>query len=115
LFHAVEAGDIEAVAACYADDIVIWHNYDGVEQSGADNLRVLEWVIAKLADRRYEVVRRIAVDDGFVQQHVLHGRVSRNGAELHVPACMVCTVRDGKITRIDEYLDITQLAPLFDI
>jgi len=112
LFAAIEAGDVAAVADCYASDTVIWHNYDGYEQPAADNLRVLAWMVQNLVDRRYEIVRRIATDDGFVQQHVLHGRSARTNATLHVPACMVCTVRNGKIARIDEYLDTAQLAPL---
>jgi ketosteroid isomerase-like protein len=29
-----------------------------------------------------------------------------------VPACVVCTVKNGRITRLDEYLDTAQLAPL---
>jgi len=31
-----------------------------------------------------------------------------------VPACLVVRVRDGLITRLDEYLDSGQIAPLFD-
>ena len=32
LFAAIEAGDLDAVAALYAPEAVIWHNHDGVEQ-----------------------------------------------------------------------------------
>ena len=32
LVAAIEAGDVEGVAAIYADDAVIWHNTDQVEQ-----------------------------------------------------------------------------------
>ena len=111
LFKAIEAGDIDAVRALYAPDIVVWHNNDGIEQPGDDNLRVLQWVIANLADRRYEVVRRAAIEGGFVQQHVLHA-VAPSGDPIAMPACMVGLVADGRITRLDEYLDSAHLAPL---
>jgi ketosteroid isomerase-like protein len=29
-----------------------------------------------------------------------------------VPACIVCTVTNGRITRLDEYLDSAHVAPL---
>ena len=111
LFTAIEAGDIDAVRGLYAPDMVVWHNNDGIEQPGEDNLRVLQWVIANLSERRYEVVRRTTIDGGFVQQHVLHG-VAPSGDRIAMPACIVGLVADGRITRLDEYLDSAHLAPL---
>jgi ketosteroid isomerase-like protein len=46
-----------------------------------------------------------------VQQHVLRG-VAPNGTALEIPACIVCTVRDGRIVRLEEYLDSAHTAPL---
>ena len=43
-------------------------------------------------------------DDGFVQQHVLHG-VRADGVAVTLPACIVCQVEHGRITRLDEYFD----------
>jgi ketosteroid isomerase-like protein len=111
LIAAVTAGDVEGVRACYAPDIVVWHNSDGVEQSADENLRVLGWVIENIRDLRYEDIRRQRTPTGFVEQHVLHG-TAPNGAQLSIPACLVGTVVDGRITRLDEYLDSTHLAPL---
>jgi uncharacterized protein len=39
-----------------------------------------------------------------LQQHVLRGRL-RNGTEVELHAAMYLQVRDGHITRIEEYLD----------
>jgi ketosteroid isomerase-like protein len=109
LFAAIEAGDIDAVRDMYSYDAVIWHNYDGVEQSAEQNLRVLQWVVENLSQRNYEDVRRIPTPTGFVQQHVL--RFTRaDGTRQEIPACMVATCADGKITRIDEYLDSAHVA-----
>ena len=41
LVAAIEAGDVESVSGIYADDAVIWHNTDQVEQRPAENLLVL--------------------------------------------------------------------------
>ena len=111
LFTAIGHGDIDAVRACYADEIVVWHNNDGLEQTRDQHLRTLAWVIKNVSDRRYEEIRRQLTPTGFVQQHVLRG-TAPNGKLLEVPACIVFTVVDGKITRLDEYLDSAQTAVL---
>ena len=53
---------------------------------------------------RYDVVRRAVTADGVLQQHVLRGQLP-NGAEVELHAAMYLQVRDGHITRIEEYLD----------
>jgi len=112
LFTAIQAGDVAAVADLYADDAVIWHNFDGIAQPREANLAVLAWMTANVRDLRYEEIQRHEIDGGFVQQHVLRGTAA-SGAALDVPCCLVVQVDgDGKISRIDEYLDTAQLAPL---
>ena len=111
-FAAIQAGDIETVAATYSDDAVIWHNYDQIEQHKADNLRTLQYVIATVQGRSYDDVRRTVLDDGFVQQHVLRATITSNGAPYAMPACIICTLVDGRITRLDEYMDSAHVAPL---
>jgi ketosteroid isomerase-like protein len=104
LFAAVAAGDVDAVRALYAPDVRVWHNVDNVAQTAEENLAVLRWVAATIRGLRYEEVRRQATPDGFVQQHVLRGTVG-DGVAVEIPACLVATIRDGRITRLDEYLD----------
>ena len=111
LFAAIMAGDVEAVRSVYAPDVRVWHNFDGIEQTADENLRVLTWLVRKVKNLRYEEVRRYATPEGFAQQHVLRG-TAPNGSELEVPAAMFCTVADGKITRLEEYLDTAQTAVL---
>jgi uncharacterized protein len=107
LFGAIEAGDVDAVRELYAPDARVWHNTDGVEQTVDENLATLRWCADNLGAMRYTEVRRRVDDDGFVQQHVLV-----TGVGVDVPACIVATVRDGRISRIDEYLDSAQVARL---
>lgn len=111
LFAAIQRRDIEGVRGIYASDAEIWHNNDGVTQDVAANLRVLTWVVQNVRELRYEDVKRQATPTGFVQQHVLRG-IAPNGKSLALPACIVCTVWNGRITRLDEYLDSAQLRDL---
>jgi len=111
LFSAIARGDIEAVRGMYAPNAVIWHNNDMVEQTPEENLRTLGWVTRNIRDLRYEEMRRYDTGAGFVQQHVLRG-IAPNGSPLELPACVVCQVKDGQITRLDEYLDSGQTAVL---
>jgi len=103
-FGALEAGDIEAVRAIYAPDALIWHNDDLIEQSVEDNLKVLAALHRVVSGLRYDVIRRVDVADGVLQQHVLRGALP-NGTEVELHAAMYLQVRGGHVTRIEEYLD----------
>lgn len=103
-FDSVEAGDIEAVAACYADDAAIWHNTDGLTQTKAENLKVLKLFTRYIADIRYQDRRLNVFRGGFVHQHRLTGR-RPDGVAVELPATLICAVQDGRITRLDEYFD----------
>ena len=108
-FDCVETGDVDGLVACYAPDAVIWHNTDGVEQTPAENARTLRGFVARIAERVYDE-RRVAVfEGGFVHQHLLRG-VRLDGVRVSLPCCIVCQVRDGRITRLDEYFDSAQVA-----
>lgn len=111
--RAIETGDIQEVRACYAPNALIWHNNDGLEQTVDENARVLAWVARHLSGRRYEIKSRHIFDGGYVQQHVLHGTL-RSGKPFSMPACLVVTVANGRIARLDEYLNSIQTQPLRD-
>ncbi len=112
LFAAIAANDLDALRNdVYSPDVVVWHNNDNHEQRLEENLKVLNWISRNITDRRYEAVRRQATDTGFVEQHVLRGTTA-DGTQLEVPACLVVTVENDRISRIDEYLDSAALAPV---
>jgi ketosteroid isomerase-like protein len=103
-FAALEAGDIDTVREIYAPDAVIWHNDDLIEQPVEDNLKVLQGLHRAVSDLHYEIVRRVPTPDGLLQQHVLRGQLP-DGSDVALHAAMYLQVRDGHITRIEEYLD----------
>ena len=112
-FAAIEAGDIATVREIYSPDAEIWHNTDGLVQGPDDNARTLSWITANLRDVSYTKIKRSATDDGFVQQHVLVA-TNRAGNRVEVPACIVTTISDGRITRLDEYLDSASIAVIME-
>jgi len=113
-FDALECGDIDAVARCYHDEVVIWHNTDRAETSKADNLAVLAKFIEIAPVRTYEDRRLRLFPGGFVHQHVLH-MTTPDGRRHQLAACLVCAVRDGQIVRLDEYFDSAELHWLSEI
>ncbi|MBS0471751.1 MAG: nuclear transport factor 2 family protein [Proteobacteria bacterium] len=108
-FDAIEAGDIETVQSIYAPDAIIWHNTDNLEQPVADNLATLTNFIKFVPERRYEQRRIDVFDGGFVEQHLLKGKL-RDGKNVSLSACIICKVANGRITRLDEYFDSAALA-----
>lgn len=109
-FDCVESGDIEGLVACYAPDAQIWHNTDRQIQGPADNAVTLKGMVTRIVDRVYGDRRVEVFPSGFVQQHVLSGTRSHDGVRVELPACIVCAVKDGKITRLDEYFNSVGVA-----
>jgi len=95
------------VREIYAPDALIWHNDDLVDQSVEDNLRILQGLHRAVAGLRYDIVRRAVLPDGVIQQHVLRGALP-GGQEVALHAAMYLQVKDGHVTRIEEYLDSAQ-------
>ncbi|MEI7593451.1 MAG: nuclear transport factor 2 family protein [Actinomycetes bacterium] len=111
MFRSIESGDFDQLAACYSPDIVVWTNVDEKELDQVESLHLVRWLCNNLDDLRYDVTRRVALPDGFIQEHVLRG-TAPNGATIAMPACVIATVTNDKITRIHEYLDPSGVASL---
>ena len=112
LFKAIERGEVATIREIYAPTAKIWHNNDGATQTVEQNLAVLGWVVANISEIAYTEIRRQPTPTGFVQQHVMRGRLKSSGKTFSLPACIVCTVEGGRITRLDEYLDSAHTAAL---
>lgn len=115
---ATAEGDLEAVAAMYSPDAVLSINVMPRELGAADGLGVLAELHRRAASVRYEVLEVIPTEHGYVQRHILHVVAPARGEQpeqaLAVAACLVVRVDDGRIVRLDEYLDSAQVAPLFE-
>lgn len=112
LFGAIEAGDYATVEALWADDVTVWHSGDTHDNDRRRALKVIRWFLDRTTTRRYEVLDRRMFDGGFVQQHLLHAATAE-GASITLRVCIVIKVSsEGLITRIDEYFDPADMAPL---
>jgi hypothetical protein len=64
-------------------------------------------IVATILDRQL-------FDGGFVQQHILHAN-GHNGGSIVMRVCIVIKLgANGLISRIDEYFDPAEIAPLLE-
>jgi len=108
---AIQTGDVDTVRQCYAPGARIWHNVDGKVQSVDDNIKGVHWIHRVLSNLQYDIKRRVAIPGGFLQEHVLRGTLA-SGEAFAMPACVICTVENGVIVTLDEYLDSAHTKPL---
>jgi hypothetical protein len=116
LFAAIERSDEAALRQLFADDIAVWRTGARRDDDKVRALKVLHWFIDVTTQRRYEILDRQLFPGGFVQQHILHAD-GRNGGLIALRVCIVIKVgiapsSEALISRIDEYFDPAELAPL---
>ena len=111
LIDAIVAGDVAAVEQLYGDDLVGWQNFTGRELNRRQMLKIVRVLGGDVKDLRYDDIRVTPTARGYVQQHVLRA-TAKDGRAVECAACLVVRVADGKIRRIDEYMDGAALAPL---
>lgn len=103
-FAAIESGDLDSVRELYSPGVEVWHNVTGQTQTREENLELLRFFTGRVAELRYEVLGREPFAGGFVQRHVLHGKLE-SGERIAAPVCLVVYVSGGRIQRLFEYLD----------
>ena len=114
LFDAIERGDYEAVESLWTQDVLVWYSGDPRDNQRARALKVIRWFMEVTATRSYEILDRQFFEGGFVQQHVLRARRA-DDVSINMRVCIVIKVNaDGLITRIDEYFDPVDMAPLLE-
>jgi hypothetical protein len=116
LFAAIERGDEARIDELFADDIAVWRAGARRDDDKVRALKVLHWFIDVTTQRRYEILDRQLFPDGFVQQHILHA-AGRNGGSIALRVCIVIKLGVSPsslelISRIDEYFDPADIAPL---
>jgi hypothetical protein len=98
----------------WTDDVLVWHTGDPKDNHRDRALKVIRWFMDATTRRRYEILDRQFFDGGFVQQHVLRAD-GKKPASIEMRVCIVIKVNtEGLITRIDEYIDPVDMAPILD-
>lgn len=111
-FAALERGNLNAVRELYSPQAEIWHNVTGRSQTRDENLSLLRYFTGRVAELRYEVLAREFFPGGFVQRHILHGKLE-SGELIDAPVCLVVHVSGGRIQRLFEYLDPAHVRAAF--
>jgi ketosteroid isomerase-like protein len=109
-FDAIEAGDIETMRNSFAPDAEIWHNTDELIVTRDQTAQTLTGMVARIKDRKYADRQLTVFPGGFVQQHVLTGVRVHDDVAVRLPCAIICTVENGRITRLDEYFDSAHVA-----
>lgn len=103
-------------AQLFADTVEIWHSFDhetmtlpGGEFAGA-MLRMLRATAEIVQDHSDRIWSVHIGEDGFAMAATASGEL--DGAPVHIARCLLVTVHNGRITRISEFGDSQQRAPL---
>lgn len=106
IFNALDDGKFDHFKSFFHDDAVIWHNFDQAEQSISNTVNVLHEARSLVSKFSYQDRHYISLPDGAMVQHVLRV-VRKDGTLGEVPAMLRIFVRDGRVSRVEEYLDKT--------
>lgn len=101
------------IRAIYDDGITVWHASTGATQSKEENAALLAAVFAITEQMEYVDIKRHDIPGGIVQQHRLVGRFAGGKPLPDLYACLVITVKSGKIIGIEEYFDGSIYAEVF--
>jgi ketosteroid isomerase-like protein len=108
LFDALERGDVHTIDRLYAPDMTMWFNVTGAEISREESLRAIRDGVGLHRRRTYDDRQIHTFHDGFVAQYTCRV-VAHDGTAVSLSACLVGRVHDGRIVRLDEYLDMGRL------
>lgn len=105
LSHAITTKDVAAIEALYTEDTLTWRSYDRQEHGRDNTIQFFGAFFEAAEEIRYTDIRRVRTDEGYVQQHVIHTTLKDGSRFEPRPVCIVAKVVDGKVLRIDEYLE----------
>ena len=103
-YAGLASGDLTACLACLAPEALIWHCFDGLVLDAEGSLPGWQALIAGFPQRAFCDVRRSPIAGGYVQQHVMTAK-TQAGDMVGWAICVVVKIKNGLITRIDEYID----------
>lgn len=95
----------------FTDDATMWHNTDGHDAPVAGRTEIQARIRALVPDYRIEDAVIDGFTDGWVSRHVVRGTLP-DGGQLEMRVAVVGTVRDGKVARLQEYVDSAHVEPL---
>ena len=104
LLERLERSTPEHLGELFAPGGIVWHNHDRVDMTWEDDVVMLPEFRKQVQGQKYQYVYSAGTTDGFVLMFVMTG-TRTNGEAMQMHNCCVVKMRDGKILRIDEYVD----------
>ena len=105
-FGSMQPCDTATLRDCLTEDAIVWHSFDRVMMRPDDVVKSWEGMATSFTDRSVTDVRRQQTATGYVQQHLFVVR-GKDGVRKAWPVCIVVQIRDGRIARLDEYIDLS--------
>lgn len=105
--QAINDADVDTIRSIYADDAVIWHSFDRREQPVAENIASLLALKKAMPDVAWQLEMLEGREQGFLLTYQLTAQLQ--GKAVSTRACVIGTVEAGRITRIDEWIDVQRL------
>ena len=81
LVGAIETGDLDSCGRCTRRAPSSGPASTTATRDVDSSMGVLEWLVGATTERHYDVTRRVEIDGGVLQQHVLHA-TTKNGQDV---------------------------------
>lgn len=104
MYEALGRGDVDAALDCLTDDARVWHSFDCASHDRAAMRGQWEATVRAFPEQALGDVRREPIEGGFVQRHVWSVK-SADGERKAWACCIFVRIEDGRIARLDEYID----------
>jgi ketosteroid isomerase-like protein len=108
---ASKAADVGTADKLLDPDFKFWANYTKQTLGKAEMLGYIGTFFPTLRSVEYRNVRVTPSANGYVLQQVTDTVLGDGSKISDLDVCMVIQVRDGRLLRIDEYLDAAAIAP----
>lgn len=111
---ATTTNDPDAIRAMYTDDFKLYHNFTRIELPLERSIDYFNGLRNVCRTAELEIVRLVATPHGVIREQWARGE-TKDGTPYVVPyICHFQINRDGKIYRIDEFLDSAAFQPMYD-
>ena len=107
---AIEARDMDLIGEILSPDLQFWANFTNATKGRDDMLQAISAGYAVHRHRHYNDRRIRALEGGFLAQYTC-AITRHDGTTSALWAGMVADVRDGRIVKVDEYMDSGKFAP----
>ncbi|MFI8794119.1 nuclear transport factor 2 family protein [Streptomyces sp. NPDC055105] len=105
LTQAVSTFDAELQKEVLSSDFSVWHNTDNETLDLEGAMAFLQNVGTKVTDVQYTDVRRVATDEGYVQEATILA-TTKSGKDTRNSTCIVVKLDDdGRVVSVREYQD----------